>query len=773
MAETFLQNSDSVRYVLQSEVSDTLTLSQEPDGWLNDELEIDRDKKWHGVFNKVTNDLSFYGEAKDYINLTFEILGHNANLYLIKYKLEKDVVGNTATNENAMKWNVDYIGIADWDTKTEKDYSLKIKFHSNPLKKLLESHESDEFEIERDDDIDGNTIVPQRKNLCSLQGRRLNTRGEAIMIKDNGEQAFIFNTQLAQGFASVRTETVVDGAERFSSIDSIQFSNNNGQEPSASNMFYVKVEDSNSPDVLLWLEMDLRARNTENGSGAYSNVDVDLVHYRWDGANYNVENSIQLMRLNEDFTYKDVFTNVSIGIEGDLPWDIQYTDGLAIRVGRNDGANEFTTRWDRHTITLQEESYVEPSIDLSFLFVNSVLERLMYIITGKTKKFYSKLFGRLITNQTYEIETQNYNYDVDGDYGKIGLISGFWLRKYNEDSEKYKPLKTSLKDILDSLKSVFNVGVSIDKNGFEERLRVEDLKYYYQNKVATKLPTQVQNEQRKVDNSLYFSGVTMGYNKGGDYENEVGLDEPNTKTEFVTPLRKTKNKYTKTSKIRSDDYGAEIQRRKPQEVYPEEDLNGDEDNWFLDLKLDDNGGNTYIQTEWADRLDEVPTGVLSPETYRSFLFTPIRMLLRHGWMLRAGMEQKVHLSDGAAKFVSKIKYISSKANSTLGLNFTLPAAEPLRKENEDVKVGDLDRARFLPEIITFEHAVDDDLMAQIQGTTRVEYPEDSGFYEEVPNVYFKFEWINQKGEAERGYLLNLKPNKSGTFTMQKANENIY
>jgi hypothetical protein len=75
----------------------------------------------------------------------------------------------------------------------------------------------------------------------------------------------------------------------------------------------------------------------------------------------------------------------------------------------------------------------------------------------------------------------------------------------------------------------------------------------------------------------------------------------------------------------------------------------------------------------------------------------------------------------------------------------------------------------LPEIVEFEHAVSDELMEWINGTTELEY---GGEVENIPNMYFKFEYQNENGILERGYLLNLKPNKEGKWKMQLSNENI-
>jgi len=139
------------------------------------------------------------------------------------------------------------------------------------------------------------------------------------------------------------------------------------------------------------------------------------------------------------------------------------------------------------------------------------------------------------------------------------------------------------------------------------------------------------------------------------------------------------------------------------------------------------------------------------------IFTPLRILFRHGWVVRAGLE--VYLD-------KTIKYINSVANTTLSMQFI---GEDEFQENTDIFVNQLERSRFLPEIIEFEHPVDEDLIDKVFGKTRIF---ENGSWEDVPNYYFKVEWINENGNIETGYLLSLKPKGVGKWRVQKANENI-
>ena len=95
--------------------------------------------------------------------------------------------------------------------------------------------------------------------------------------------------------------------------------------------------------------------------------------------------------------------------------------------------------------------------------------------------------------------------------------------------------------------------------------------------------------------------------------------------------------------------------------------------------------------------------------------------------------------------------------------------EPLRIiEKQPERTSSLERPRVLPEIIKFKHPSSPELRNLIFGTTAVEV---EGVVENLPNWYFKFQWVNENEEVETGYLRSYKE-KSDEFEFIKANENI-
>lgn len=736
MADVNNSYSNYVRFILKSTFKDSLVI-KEPIGWKDDDLELDRHKDYHGIFTNFTNNLKFTNEAKEYILNAYEIYGINEDLFLIK-QVTKD-------NGADVVWETRYTANADFSTLVNEETTLSIKFNSNNLAELIKSHESDDFEIETEESIDDDYIGKIQTNKVEIKGRSIVTSGELVLKEE-------VNIASQYDYINITpvTKFISEGANRLSQTDDLFYLSENAyplidnpKPITSSNMFY-DFSTVTTADNTISIRYEIDIISLEVPNVLKNNLKIQIVRATYDGEStpaWTEQEFITILDKPDD----NIETSYS------------FKDDISIVVGQNDGlfikyvGEYFSIKKQR--LVVSEVAFFESSPNLDFLFNHDLTSRLLYIITGRNDAYYSKYFGRT-----------DLGYTEDGDGGLIGVMSGLWARAFNRDSEKYKSLTISLKDNLESNHSVFNTGIGIETVNFKERIREEDLKYFYQNEVAVRLPFQISKVKRTVDKDLFFSGMSFGYDKAGDYEDSMGLDEPNTRTDYVTPIRKSTKKFIKTSKIRTDEYGMELARRKPQLTFPDEDTRYDEGNWFLDLKRVD-GALGYEQREGytdgldiTDRLQELPTGIHSPETYRSMHFTPLRMLFRHAWVFRSGME----------KYLNKvIKYISAVSNSQL-TTWTIGDSQPYA-ENDDIDISKLERSRFLPEIVEFTHPVDDNLMDLINSKTKLIY---GGEEEDIPNVYFKFEYINEKDNLERGYLLNLKPNKEGKWKMQLSNENI-
>jgi len=248
--------------------------------------------------------------------------------------------------------------------------------------------------------------------------------------------------------------------------------------------------------------------------------------------------------------------------------------------------------------------------------------------------------------------------------------------------------------------------------------------------------------------SYYYSSLEFGYLLGGDkYEEAFGLDEFNSRNTFTTIISKFKNIYSKLSEYRADSYGLEFTRRKQKITSQTEDTNGDNDIWLLDLKRKLTTG--FETRKWQTDFEKKPTGIYSADTVLNLRFSPINCLLRHAWWFTAGFTK--NLTD-------RVRYSTSKANSKLKTKL-IGGIE--RAENEDIINSELANPRFVPEEIEFEHVCDFEIMQQINGYSII-------LGKRIMNVYGLVEFINEKNEKEKGFLLNLKPNGKGQWKLLKS-----
>lgn len=767
MSDQRIENSNYVVFVLQAEQSRTYTLLKEPEGWEDDDLEIVRNKKYHGIVTQFTSGLKFRGYAKDFIKDAYALNGLNANLYLIKYVLRKGESYVAGEDVDNIKFKIRYRGIADFNTLKESDGSVEVNFNSDELEQLLKSHESDDLEIERTESVDGVELSEMELNTAIINGRELSGIGEHINEFDNQTSSL---TRIP--LFTIPSNFVTKGFKRHVEVTRMVQDYSDQLEWQANFFYDDLLEDVPELETKLQIDfdIDLRVRGTWSTGQNIPKIGLYVTFYAFTGNGYEENGRIGPLKIWDNNTYNTYQDTLTIDYGA-----IQNNEGLNIEFHALTAANElwvvdFPTENDFYAdysintwnIKIKESTtYGANQNTHKFAFINEVASRLMETLTGERFKFYSKLFGRnvlrLPPSTGVITQYQDYDYVQDGEFGNVGLINGFFIRQFDNSMDLFRNITISPKTLIESLQATFNIGVGIEHSKKGQRLRFEKLKHFYRSEVVVILPNQVTKVKRKVESTMFYSGCSFGSDKGGDYEFGLGLDEPNLRTDFITPLRKTDKKYNKLSKIRSDDTGLEILRRQPAYLDETADMGGDDHLWYLDLKR--NTEYIYERLRWEDNLEEEPQGVIDPNTYKNWRFTPKRVLTRHGWVLRAGMEQPINLSK---------EIIVSSTKSNTNLETTYIGGEPL-SENSPIKVADLERPRVLPETITLTHDVDDDLMDWILGTTTVLI---DGEEEDVPNWYFKFQWINENEAIETGYLKSLKP-KKGVFEFLKANETMY
>lgn len=745
------QYNDRVRYTLKNKfMGDLITV--EPIGWKDDDKEYARHEQYHGIFPKFSNSLKFIQDAAEYIQLIYDLYGIMAEIELVRNEKhpQTDI------------WTLTYSGFLDLSTWSRENVQVSVKFNSGGLEQELKARDSESVEVDRTTTFN-DTVIPELNTIdVELNGRRIFLKTK-YDIKAVENKAYLYNQ--------------TNGQTRGSTAP-VPLSIVNKSHESAQNPITSTLVGDNSWD---------RTGNGETGLMFFAVSDRDRIldlnikiQFKVNFLNFDDINFFRFwLRLvtynnSSDYIFKEnriLFTDDDYNRLQGKTFSVNLVETITVLAGESlglvfdqnfDGENGHSAHLETSVenivcdLSISEDSFYEKSTTKAIL-AHELVERLVTIATNKQGAFYSDYFGRT-----------DLGYPVDGKGALIAFTHGFWVRKFDklplpqnatgtqsEIINLFKPLTTSLRDFIVSNTAVLNIGLGIENFGNSERVRIEELSYFYNRNVTIRLPTQVKNVKRTIAINKYYSAIEIGYEKGGDYEEAFGLDEFNIKSNFSTIISKFKNVYTQISKYRADSYGMEFARRNPKSTNDTEDSPYDEDIFFLDLFKNPIG--YFEQRLWFNKYDrskddfeKAPTGIFSPETATNLRFSPVNCLLRHGWWISASLIKYA---------TDKLKFGSSLANRQLK---TQLIGGNEYAENGDIINSELQTARFIPEEIEFEHVCDFDVMQQVNGSTTI-------LGKKILNLYGLIEFINENGEIEKGFFMNLKPNGSGKWKVLKVN----
>lgn len=686
-----------------------------PKNWDEAERTLKRSTKTYGVYTELSKNLEFTKEGAKFLRDAYFFRDIEANVTLEEWK----------PNPNTELWFLYSTGVFDFSEYETDKLTVKIPFKTGGLNSLVESQIKEKFELQRLEAINGNELEPLVPVTVALTSRDI-----LLISRLEGTEQFTNTFTNGTPFRAPLMDVISQGDE--ANIvgvyinDFVAYNNT----PSLGNPFTLNL----SPEQYFYIGNDVE-KTVE------VDLDIDLTNIDYPLNTNLIE--VYIVRTNAINTAIEITecyvsglvvpSNHVINYSGSF--DLLEDENLALVINSqitpigSSGSNH-RIRYDKLEVTVTENSVREASQSQAILYHDSG-DRLMQIITGEKSKFYSEFYGRT-----------DLGYQETGEFALTATALGLWIRQFLDEK-----IEMSLNDYLEASNVIHNTGYTIEIMDGIEKLVVEDLKYFFQDTVAIRLPNQVNNLERKAANEFCDSGLLFGYKEGGDYEEAMGLDEYNVRTNYVTNLTRVDTKFEKESPFRADPYAKEFARRKPQLNFPEQDTRYDKDIHLLDLKT--GLGLAYEERVWQDDFEQAPENVYSPNTATNLRITPARCKKRHEWFF----------GNALVKFPEeKVRFSSGDGNTEL---ITKKVDELALAENGDTLISDLEQPRFVSQWITFEHEVDFELNQQIYGKTDV-----NGRM--IPNYFFKVEFINENNQTEYGYLFEVQPNKKGKFKILKA-----
>lgn len=245
--------------------------------------------------------------------------------------------------------------------------------------------------------------------------------------------------------------------------------------------------------------------------------------------------------------------------------------------------------------------------------LHDVFQNLVNKLTNRDDTFYSEYFG-------YP-EAPYHSYLQKGCGADFSILNGFNIRNFPWPE---RPLKPVFENLYSSIDAIFGIGLSLETIEGNQRIRIENLPYYYQKDEEPVLVfDNIAKIQRTIDKTKYYNRIDVGYEKWQPEEIN-GLDEFATVHNYALPLKTTGKPKVYMSKYIASGSIIEVTRRMQYNETVTTDSKYDEDNFIIALNK-----SNPATAEKDENFDTV-NNLLSPDTAYNLRLSPARNLLRHG-----------------------------------------------------------------------------------------------------------------------------------------------
>lgn len=694
-----------VRYILESNSYSPLLLSNDPKNWKDDNRKLKRkfDKSAAGILYDFITEVVFTGDGLEYIDRVERAEGFEANIICRREKLNF-----------ADEWELDYEGRIDLLNKKRTRLGVQVSLVNGGLDEDLKNSFSDKYELSRLTDVDDNTIESLDYDRVLINGREilittLLQDDEPILI-EGVENVLLGDVFYVPGLNKTYSgDPDVGGVFPFPK----NIANVNAQSPpdlNSTHHFLLNASLSGTKVITFTIDATITMPNA--GTNKFY-INIYRTSFNPSNAEYTVLETIPL------YTNINADTQTVLNQSFSAVINVEEDDSLALAFNfdpvDNQNGNELWDIQQRLVKIDMNETINFRSTTSNGLTVKRALERLSLINLGSNR-----------------VRTDFY---TNGDFKDLIITNGKQIRGFDDSVE------TSFKELLDSCSSVCNTYYGIETINRVQRIVVEDLGYFFRREILMDIG-RVNDVQTNYDVSLIDSNIEIGYKKGGDYEENQGLDEYNTNSSFSHNLKKVDKKRDALSDVRADPFGIEVTRRKQLEDFPTEDTPYDKDNFFIDCYKN---SDLYINRPYDMDFETLPTGVFSPSTAYNLRITPKNNLHRISNSICS-----------IATYPNK-KTIFQTGERNTELTTRLIAGTD-RKENEDVINSAFAKALFQPIEYTFSKKLDPEQYNLLIGTT-----------DGIPNYYKIIQFTDDENQIQYGYLLSYEPKDEGTFTLLKAN----
>jgi hypothetical protein len=659
---------------------------------------------WHGVFYDFTNQLTFIKNGKTIIQKFRELYGPEDE---ILFKIEKQ-------DSRTHVYETDYLGKLNLYSYVNNTVDVQVNIeHTGFTQSLINGNEI-KIDLEAIETLDEKSMDAAPMITLPLHSKVILKRHNSVVEAISGET----DTHTIYGNYTVADPSPYVQVSLSPGINEIsQFLNYidgfSNQVPLDSLKYNFKIDKFSSGEATFNFKFRVKVRAKTTGlvgvGGDSVKVDFTIIHKKLSG-NYTDTTSVVALTA---FDYGSWFDSGFIDVEVPYTELLSPTDEIYFYFKFQHTSAGSTTEQELifdltadNKVDVTAET-VYPTSECQAIMIHEALQRTVQSLTGKANSFYSEFYGRT-----------DLGYAVDGEGSLRAITSVNKIRGID------KSLQCGLSDLITTAWALDAIGIGIEVVDGVERVRVEPMLHWYQTKRMMRLSYVLDIKKGEIE-ELNFNQVEGGTDKWSN-EQVANLDEPNSKKEWITPIRQVKNKLDLKCPYITGGYTIEFARRERDQ--PTKDTPRDDENVIIRVRRD---GDDFVPEKDED-FTEV-TGVISPETSYNLKDSPARCLRKHGRTLRASLEKK------------KEKYIKFQAGTANNLMVsTLTSETEAIAENEDILISSLSKPIFFAETYFFRAKL---TYEQLQALSETDGDEDQ-------NVFGFIEFSKTDKNHSRGYILS-------------------
>lgn len=711
----------------------------DPQGWENLTVTLDRDDTWKGIFfGYLVDKLQFDGVGAMLIKDEYDINGVSGDMHLLIEYLCGDPGIYTFFYHGRLSF-VQYsdscgdecfvaIGIEDSSDimQMRNNYQVDVNLNSNIAF-------DEETELTDYDKLNFNLIVPSRGIFQKSTGSNTTRQSMSLLEYPGWGDISGSGTGVEQGGLMPIFDTLPLSEIELSQINGTPFYDSNivfnagtGSYPTTPFIDLVKNQTLKCSPEGVHMQMRLKGRLIDR-SNATRIVDLNAIIRQGQDAANTILIDNQILATYEAGTFQITEFDISVDMVLNLnPGDKLYVfDIITYQKLSSAVIQQLVIEWDVESfIIFKATSYCEPTLAKSYM-INEAISRTVEAITNNDIKFYSTYFGRT--------DSQPYSIGNNPCAGLFAITNGLNLRRRLLPDNSEPGFFVNLKKIFDDLNGVYNIGLTIEPDlnrpGYN-RLRFEDWKYFFQNDTGL-IFNDATRIDRDVDDTRLFNRLTVGFNKwtAGQY---TGLDEFMTKRKYRININAIDKELNVATDMICSTYTIEITRRLDQTT---QDWQYDND--IFGLCLNDN----YQVALFSDPVygSYGVKNVLDPNSCYNGRVSPARIATHWFSYVLQGIRtltanSKLIFTNGEGN------YIAEYGIKLCGIE----GAELSESQNiEVITFEDITESKpiLYPEVLTFKHALSWNVFTRILAE---------------PDLKYKSISVKCNGKITQGWLKTMK-----------------